>query len=173
MIGVQINPTLDFRDHLKHITMEVRQIARVLAKRRLSPNRKQLVIDQQLKSKYHARHLGIFTDSQLDTIDKILHKAARNAVGLTPIFPTKAIHRPAKEMGLGYAPLKDKATQMGIEHLMEILNKPTDRGYRVYNTHLEQQQPTNIGQKKHTKSTKPNSSHSGSYHTSGTSLGQN
>jgi hypothetical protein len=45
-------------------------------------------------------------------------------------------------MGLGYAPLRNKATQMEIEHLMDILNKPTDRGYpacahtsRVANTY--------------------------------------
>ena len=92
---------LDFKDHLKHITTEVRKLARVLTKRRISPNRKQLVIDQLLTPKYHATHLGIFTDSQLNTIDKILNKAARDAMGLTPSFPTKAIHRPAKEMGLG------------------------------------------------------------------------
>jgi hypothetical protein len=72
MLGVQINPMLDFRDHLKHITTEVRQIVRVLAKRRLSSNKKQLVIDQLFNSKYHATHLGILTDSHLDTIDKIL-----------------------------------------------------------------------------------------------------
>jgi hypothetical protein len=122
----------DFRDHLKHITTEVRNLARVLTKRRLSPNRKKLVIDQLLKSKYHATHLGIFTDTQLSTIDKILNKASRNAMGLTPSFPTEAIHRPTKEMGLGYAPLRNKATQMGIEHLMDILNKPTDRGHLAY-----------------------------------------
>ena len=57
-----------------------------------TPNRKHLVIDQILKSKYHATHLGIFIDTQLNTIDKILNKAARNALGLTPSFPTKAIH---------------------------------------------------------------------------------
>ena len=66
---------LDFRDHQKHITTEVNKLARVLAKRRLSPNRKKLVIDQLLKSKYHATRLGIFTDSQLNSIDKILNKA--------------------------------------------------------------------------------------------------
>jgi len=33
MLGVQINPMLDLRDHLKHITIKVRQLARVLAKR--------------------------------------------------------------------------------------------------------------------------------------------
>ena len=35
-------------------------------------------------------------------------------------------------MGLGYAPLINKATQLGIKHLMDILNKPTDRGYLAY-----------------------------------------
>jgi hypothetical protein len=35
-------------------------------------------------------------------------------------------------MGLGYAPMKERATQMGIEHITEIINKPTDRGYIAY-----------------------------------------
>ena len=132
MPKVQINPMLDFRDHLNHITTELRKLARVLTKRRLSPNRKQIVIDQLLKSKYHATHLGILMDTQLNRIDKILNKAARNALGLIPSFPTEAIHRPTKEMGLGYAPLRKKATQMGIQYLMDILSKPIDRGYLAY-----------------------------------------
>jgi hypothetical protein len=37
-----------------------------------------------------------------------------------------------KEMKLGYAPISDKATQIEIEHLMDILNKPTDRGFLAY-----------------------------------------
>jgi len=87
---------LDFRDHLKYITTEFRKLAWVLTKRRLYPNRKQLVIDQLHKSKFHATHIGIFTYSQLDTIDKILNKARKNSLGLTPNFPTEAIHRPTK-----------------------------------------------------------------------------
>jgi hypothetical protein len=90
------------------------------------------VIGYLLKSKYHAIRLGIFTDNQLETIDKILNKAARNALGLTPSFPTEGIHRLTKEMGLGYAPMKDRAIQMGIEHIAEIINKPIDRGYIAY-----------------------------------------
>jgi len=35
-------------------------------------------------------------------------------------------------MGLGYAPMKDRATRMGIEHITEILNKPTERGHIAY-----------------------------------------
>jgi hypothetical protein len=90
------------------------------------------VIEQLLKSNYHATHLGIFTDKQLETIDKILNKAARNALGLTPSFPTEAIHIPTKEMGLGYAPMKDRASRMGIKHITEIINKPTNREYIAY-----------------------------------------
>jgi hypothetical protein len=65
-------------------------------------------------------------------MDKILNKATRNALGLIPSFPIETIHRPTKEMGLGYVPLRNKATQMGIEQPMDILNKPTDRGYLAY-----------------------------------------
>jgi hypothetical protein len=78
MLGVHINPVLDFRDHLKHIRVDIRKLAKPLTKRLLSPNRKKLVIEQPLKSIYHATHLGIFTVKQLETIDKILNKAARN-----------------------------------------------------------------------------------------------
>ena len=46
ILGVQIYPMLDFRDHPKHIiTTEERKLARVLTTRRLSPNRKQSAID--------------------------------------------------------------------------------------------------------------------------------
>jgi hypothetical protein len=36
------------------------------------------------------------------------------------------------EMGLGYAPMKDRTTQMGIEHIIDIINQPTERGYIAY-----------------------------------------
>ena len=49
MLVVHINPMLDFRDHLKHITTDIRKLAKALTKRLLSPNRKQLVIEQLLK----------------------------------------------------------------------------------------------------------------------------
>ena len=68
----------------------------------------------------------------METIDTMLNKAARNAIGLTPSFPTEAIHRPANEMGLGYKPMRDRATQMGIEHITQTLNKPSDRGHMAY-----------------------------------------
>jgi hypothetical protein len=40
MLGAHINPMLDFRDNLKHITTNIRKLAKALTKRLLSPNRK-------------------------------------------------------------------------------------------------------------------------------------
>jgi hypothetical protein len=37
MLGVHINPMLDFREHFHHITKDVRKLAKALAKRKLSP----------------------------------------------------------------------------------------------------------------------------------------
>ncbi len=38
MLGVHISTTLDFREHLTHITKDVRLLAKALAKRKLSPS---------------------------------------------------------------------------------------------------------------------------------------
>jgi hypothetical protein len=133
---------LDLREHLKHITADVRKLVKVLTRRLLSPNSKKLAIDQLLKSKYHATHSGIFIDKQLETVHILLNKAARYAIGLTPSFLTEAVHRPATEMSLGYTPMNNRATQIGIEHITNILNKPANRGHishahttRVANTY--------------------------------------
>jgi hypothetical protein len=68
----------------------------------------------------------------METIDKLLNKAATRALCLIPSFPMEAIYRHTTEMGLGYAPMKDRATQMGKEHITEILNKPTESGHIAY-----------------------------------------
>jgi hypothetical protein len=35
-------------------------------------------------------------------------------------------------MGLGNAPMKDRAPQMGIEYITEIINKPTNRVFMAH-----------------------------------------
>jgi hypothetical protein len=77
MLGVHVNPVLDFREHLDHITKDVRKLAITIAKRKLSPFLKTLVIEQLHKSKYHSTHLGVFNDRQLTEIDGILNRALR------------------------------------------------------------------------------------------------
>jgi len=73
MLGVHIDPILDFREHFTHVTKDIRKIARALTNRKLSPQYKTLVVEQLLKSKYHATHLGVLNDRQLTTIDGILN----------------------------------------------------------------------------------------------------
>ena len=124
MLGVHINPVLNFTEHFQHVTGEVRKITAVLRRRRLSPARKQQVIDQMLQAKYHAVHLGIFTDAQMDQIHKILASASRNAHQLTPGFPTEALRRGPVQYGLGCLLIRTRAAKMGLSHLVETMNKP-------------------------------------------------
>jgi hypothetical protein len=65
ILGVHINPVLDFRQRIARITKDVRKLAKALAKLKLSPPFKTLVIQQLLKSKYRAMHLGVFNYRQL------------------------------------------------------------------------------------------------------------
>jgi hypothetical protein len=51
MLGLHINPVPDFREHLAHITKDVRKLAKTPAKIKLSPSLKTLVIEQLLKFK--------------------------------------------------------------------------------------------------------------------------
>jgi hypothetical protein len=71
---------LDFREHHTYITKDVRKLAKILAKQKLSPTHKTTIVEQLLKSKYHATHLGVFNERQLSTIDGILDKAMRQAI---------------------------------------------------------------------------------------------
>ncbi len=91
-----------------------------------------MAIEQLLKSKYHATHLGVFNERQLTTIDGILNKAMRQALGLFPNLPTEGVQKPQKEAGLGLPPMRDRATQMGIEHLTRVMNKDNERGFTAH-----------------------------------------
>jgi hypothetical protein len=75
MLGLHINPVLEFREHFTNITKDVRKLAKALTNRKLSPPYKTLVVEQLLKSKYHGTHFGVLNDQQLTTISGILNKA--------------------------------------------------------------------------------------------------
>ena len=76
--------------------------------------------------------MGVFNDRQLSTPDGILNKATRQAIGLLPNFPTEGVQRALKEAGLGLPPTRDRATQMGTEHLTNAMNKNTQRGFTAH-----------------------------------------
>jgi hypothetical protein len=123
---------LDFREYFLHITKDVMKLAKALAKRKLSPPLKIIAIEQLPKSKYHATHFGVFNERQLTIIDGILNKAMRQALGLLPDFPTKGVQRSLKEACLGLSPMRDRATQMGIEHITRVMNKDTEKGFTAH-----------------------------------------
>ena len=56
----------------------------------------------------------------------------RQAIGLLPNFPSDGVQRTLKEAGLGLPPMRDRATQMGIEHLTRVMNKDTERGFTAH-----------------------------------------
>jgi hypothetical protein len=126
MLGVHNNTVLNFREHHTYITKEVLKLAAAQSKRKLSPTYKTLIVEQPRKSKYHAVHLGVFNDRPLTTIDCILNKAMRQTIGLLPNFSIEGVQRSLKEAGIALAPIKDRATQMGIEHLTRNMNKNTE-----------------------------------------------
>jgi len=98
MLGVHIKPILDFREHFLHITKDVNKLAKALTKRKLVPSLKTLAIEQLLNSKYHTTLLGVFNEIQLTTIDGILNKTMRQALGLLLKLPTEGVQISLKEM---------------------------------------------------------------------------
>ncbi len=96
MLGVHINPFLNFREHFVHITKDVRLLAKALINRKLSPPYKTLVVEQLVKSKYHATDLGVLNDRQLTTIDGIVNKAMSQAICILSNFPAEGVQRPLK-----------------------------------------------------------------------------
>ena len=74
----------------------------------------------------------MFNERQLTTIDGILNKAMRQAIGLLPNFPSEGVQKPLKKAGLGLPPMRDRATQMGIEHLTRVMNKDSERGITAH-----------------------------------------
>ncbi len=68
MLGIYINPMLDFREHFTHITKDVKRRAKTLAKSKLSLSLKTLSVEHLLNYKYHATHIEVINERQLTTI---------------------------------------------------------------------------------------------------------
>ena len=74
----------------------------------------------------------MFNERPLTTIDGIRNKAMRQTLDLLPNFPIEGVQRPRKEAGLGLPPMRDRATQIGIEHLTRVMNKDTERRFTAH-----------------------------------------
>ncbi len=76
-------------------------------------------------------------------------------------------------MGLRNASMKNRATQIGIEHITKFLHKPTNKGYIAYAHTIRVAKHTIIGTKRHKKPHKPDYPLFVSSHTFGASWGRN
>ena len=56
----------------------------------------------------------------------------RQALCLLPSFPSERVQRPQKKVGLDLSPMREKAMQMGTEHLTRVMNKDTERGFTAH-----------------------------------------
>jgi hypothetical protein len=56
----------------------------------------------------------------------------KQALELLPNVPTEGVQRPLKEAGLGLSPMRDRATQMGIEHFTRVMNKDMERRFTAH-----------------------------------------
>ena len=54
------------------------------------------------------------------------------AIGLLPNFPSEGVQKPLKEAGLGLPHMRNRAAQMGIEHLTRVMNKDSERGVTAH-----------------------------------------
>ena len=137
LLGVHINPLLNFTTHFQTIATEVRQLAKVLKADLLSTGNKIRVTESLLKSKFFTLGLGLLTDDQLFQIDGIIASSLRSAYGATPSLPRSAVYGPTTNLGLGNETVLIRAARMSIEQLTQALNKPTDRGL-LTRTHVQE-----------------------------------
>ena len=74
----------------------------------------------------------MLNERHLTTIEGILNKAMRQAIGLLPKFSSEGVQNLLKEAGLGPPPMRDRATQMGIEHFTRVINKGIESGFTAH-----------------------------------------
>ena len=65
-------------------------------------------------------------------MDRILNTNISKAYNLILSFPTKVLHKHPSELGLDKPQIKERATQVGHEHLVKTLNRPSQREHLAH-----------------------------------------
>jgi hypothetical protein len=87
-------------------------------------SRRLRVIRGILVGKHFTIQLGLFTDSQLDTLEGQICRALRFAVSSVRNLPRSSLHRATSDLGYGLPSLKAHAAQLTVCHLHKIMNSP-------------------------------------------------
>jgi hypothetical protein len=80
-------------------------------------------------SKHFTLQLGLFSDSQLDTLKVQICRALRSSVYSVRNLSCTALHRPTSDLGFGLPSLKAHAAQLTVCHLHKIMNTPGYKGH--------------------------------------------
>jgi hypothetical protein len=115
--GVELNTTLTFRKHWQELKRTTTSLINALSSSPLTQSRKLRVIRGLLMEKHYTLQLGLFSDSQLDTLEGQICRVLRSAVLSVRDLPRTALRRPISDLGYGLPSVKAHATQLTVCHL--------------------------------------------------------
>jgi hypothetical protein len=117
VLGVEHNTSLTFTKHLNELRRTTTSLITALSASPLTQSRRVRVIRGLLIGKHFTLQLGLFTVSQLDTLEGQICRVLRSAASSVRNLPRTALHRPTTDLGYGLPSLKAHATQLTVCHL--------------------------------------------------------
>jgi hypothetical protein len=126
---VEFNTTLIFTKHWQELKRTTTSLINALSTSPLTQSRRIRVIRGLLTGKHFTLKLGLFSDSQLDTMEGQICRALRSAVSSVRNLPRTALHRPTSDLGYGLHSLKAHAVQLTVCHLHTIMNTSGYKGH--------------------------------------------
>jgi hypothetical protein len=106
VLGVELTTSLTFAKHWNELKRTTASLITALSASPLTQSRRRRVIRGLLIGKHFTLQLGLFTDSQLDTLESQICRALRSAVSSVRNLPRTALHRPTPDLGYGSPPSK-------------------------------------------------------------------
>jgi hypothetical protein len=129
VLGIELSTSLTFTKYCHELRRTTTSLITALSTSPLTHSRRIRVIRGLLIGKHFTLQLGLFTDSQLDTLAGQICRALRAAVSSVRNLPRTALHRPTSDLGYGLPSVKAHAAQLTVCHLHKIMNNPGHRGH--------------------------------------------
>jgi hypothetical protein len=101
VVGVELNTSLTFTKQWNELKRTTASLITALSTSPLTQSRRIRVIRGHLIGKHFTLQLGLFTYSQLDTMEGQICRALRSAVSSVSNLPRTALHRPTSDQGYG------------------------------------------------------------------------
>jgi hypothetical protein len=129
VLGVELNTTFNLIKHWHDLKRRTASLINSLSTSLLTQSRRIRVIRSLLIGKHLTLHLGLFSDSQMDTLDGQICTALRTVVSSVRTLPRTALHCSTTDLGYGSLSLKAQSAQFTVYHIHKIINTPGYRGH--------------------------------------------